>query len=125
MSWAKPAPTKNSCMMVGSAAIIIDWEMHAAVVPAIIMPSTIWRCRGGRPPSSVRFVWMFSLLFMRAILPRYAPRTTRATQKTTRGAAAPLDSYTTFDFSTCSTNQLTSFMVGLRNTKPSNANGTT
>ena len=47
------------------------------------------------------------------------------TQKTTRGAAAPLDSYTTFDFSTCSTNQLTSFMVGLRNTKPSNANGTT
>lgn len=37
----------------------------------------------------------------------------------------PLDSYTTFDFSTCSTNQLTSFMVGLRNTKPSNANGTT
>ena len=33
--------------------------------------------------------------------------------KTTRGAAAPLDSYTTFDFSTCSTNQLTSFHGGI------------
>ena len=41
-----------SCMTAGSAAIIMLWEMHAAVVPDTMMPSTTRRCRGGKPSRS-------------------------------------------------------------------------
>ena len=39
-------------MMVGSAAIIMLCEMHAAVVPAIMTASTTVRCRFGSPSTS-------------------------------------------------------------------------
>lgn len=39
-SWPSVASTPYSTMMVGSAVIIMLWEMHAAAVPDIMMPST-------------------------------------------------------------------------------------
>ena len=51
-SWPELALMPYSCMTAGSAAIIMLWEMHAAVVPDTMMPSTRRRCRGGKPSRS-------------------------------------------------------------------------
>ena len=51
-SWPELALMPYSCMTAGSAAIIMLWEMHAAVVPDTMMPSTTRRCREGKPSRS-------------------------------------------------------------------------
>ena len=51
-SWPELALMPYSCMTAGNAAIIMLWEMHAAVVPDTMMPSTTRRCRRGKPSRS-------------------------------------------------------------------------
>ena len=51
-SWPELALMQYSCMTAGNAAIIMLWEMHAAVVPDTMMPSTTRRCRRGKPSRS-------------------------------------------------------------------------
>lgn len=48
-SWPSVASTPYSTMMVGSAVIIMLWEIHAAAVPDIMMPSTSVRFPLGAP----------------------------------------------------------------------------